>query len=162
MKRVVLGCLVLAVTMVFAASVFAGEFKPVTDNKVPKNAFIAGFDVGGEPLTICRAEVTQDGKKGVVFGKAGNHLGGKGNCRAEFNDEVVYFEKFDVLTVGSYVPAGPIWSNRNAPKQCGEVTEKFGGWVEDSWMTTVPGKMSICETVYDLGYAVIFSKDSIE
>jgi hypothetical protein len=156
--------LVVLMTVVFASAAFAGQFMLVKDNKVPPNAFIAGKDVGGQPLAICRAQVTKDGKKGVAFGKAGNHLGGAGNCRVEFDDKVLYFKEFDVLTMGSYVPAGPIWSDAEAPAKCEAACKPYGGWVgkvATNWYTTLPGKMSVCQCKTDLGFAVIMGQDAI-
>ncbi len=44
---------------------------------------------------------------------------------------------------GYDIPAGPIWSNSDATRKCPTVCAKFGGW-NKNWVTTVPGRQSVC------------------
>jgi hypothetical protein len=37
----------------------------------------------------------------------------------------------------------PIWSNKDAKKKCPLVCWPFGGWT-GSWLTTIPGRLSVC------------------
>ena len=37
----------------------------------------------------------------------------------------------------------PIWSNDDAKKKCPLVCWPFGGWT-GSWLTTIPGRLSVC------------------
>ncbi|MBF0143925.1 MAG: mannan-binding lectin [Magnetococcales bacterium] len=37
----------------------------------------------------------------------------------------------------------PIWNNADAKGKCEPVCKPFGGW-NGNWLTTVPGRMSVC------------------
>jgi hypothetical protein len=48
------------------------------------------------------------------------------------------------------VPAGPIWSNAEAPGICPGVCAHAGGRWTGAWVTTIPGEMSVCGCAFKL------------
>jgi hypothetical protein len=44
------------------------------------------------------------------------------------------------LSTGQLVP---IWNNGEAKSKCEPVCKAFGGW-NGNWLTTIPGRMSVC------------------
>jgi len=54
---------------------------------------------------------------------------------------VVLFQAGTAQAFG--VRAGPIWSQSDAKKKCPQTCQWYGGW-NGNWVTTVPGKMSVC------------------
>lgn len=44
------------------------------------------------------------------------------------------------------VKAGPIWNQADAERKCPAATKHYGGW-SGHWNTTVPNRMSVCNTV---------------
>lgn len=45
---------------------------------------------------------------------------------------------------GVDVPAGPIWNNDDAQIKCPVAAAAAGGTWNGQWVTTIPGKMSVC------------------
>lgn len=179
MKRVVLGCLFASLVIVLAPVAWASEFQPVTDNTIPDNAFIAGYDADIRPLHICRVHMELSaGKKvlvgqdadifGVAFGTAAAHFGDEGRCQVVVNGSMQSFKEFDILTYESHIVSPrPIRNDDEAQKVCPTVCKPYRGWVEPEWMTTVPGRISTCackgyeKDGVGLGFAVIYGQFAI-
>jgi len=43
----------------------------------------------------------------------------------------------------------PILNNEDAKAKCEAVCKPFGGWDGKNWLTTIPGKMSVCACKID-------------
>ena len=62
-----------------------------TQNNIPKNAYVGGHDLNGEPFNICRHKANND----LVAGKADKHLG----CALTMSNKEVYIENNDEFEV---------------------------------------------------------------
>ncbi|MBF0118128.1 MAG: mannan-binding lectin [Desulfobacterales bacterium] len=46
------------------------------------------------------------------------------------------------------VEAGPIWNDGDAAAKCPRVCKSQGGAPDGNWITTIPGKMSVCRCFF--------------
>ncbi len=74
-----------------------------------------------------------------------NYGGWTGNWRTiEWGKMSVCGAKGGTTSSNPYdAPAGPIWSNSDAPAKCYAATRYYGGW-NGNWTTTIWGQMSVC------------------